>query len=203
MRVGDQDPLALGQDRVVSGVPRDPEALGHARHGQVLTHDRLQRPPQPAEGELRPPLRGPGGVLAPHVPTAGAPVAAHGDLQRRGTPAQRLMGQPPHHAVTRGALASAAATPVVRFDHPARQDRAIRFEALPGDLEPKLVQTAEGGQVRTSEGSFSHVEVFPMGSVRTPSPEGIDPHPRSTHAPSRRDTFARGCAARVVSWRHT
>jgi hypothetical protein len=43
----DQDPLALGQDRVVGGVPRDPESLGDASDRQVLAHDPFQRPPQP------------------------------------------------------------------------------------------------------------------------------------------------------------
>ena len=36
VRVVDQDPLALGQDRVVGGVPRDPEPLGDPGDGQVL-----------------------------------------------------------------------------------------------------------------------------------------------------------------------
>ncbi len=40
VRVVDQDALALGQDRVVRGVPRDPEPLSHSGHRQVLTHDR-------------------------------------------------------------------------------------------------------------------------------------------------------------------
>ena len=56
----DQDPLALGQDRVVGGVPRDPEALGDPGDGQVLAHERLQRPPQPAPRQLRPRLAPPG-----------------------------------------------------------------------------------------------------------------------------------------------
>jgi hypothetical protein len=47
-RVVGQDPLALGEDGVVGGVPRDPEAFGDPGDGQVLDHDRFQRPPQPA-----------------------------------------------------------------------------------------------------------------------------------------------------------
>jgi len=44
----------------------------------------------------------------------------------------------------------------------------IGLEALPDGLQAELLQTAEGGQVRTGEGSVRHVEVFPMDSVRTP-----------------------------------
>jgi hypothetical protein len=40
MLVVDQDLLALGQDRVVGGVPRNREASGDPGHGQVMDHDR-------------------------------------------------------------------------------------------------------------------------------------------------------------------
>jgi hypothetical protein len=77
--VVDQDAFAFGQDRVVGGVPRDPEAFGDPGHGQVLHNDALQCPPQPATRELGSWLCCPGGVLAAHVPAAGAPVAADRD----------------------------------------------------------------------------------------------------------------------------
>ena len=88
-------PACPGQDRVVGGVPGDPEPLGDPRDGQVLDHDAFQRPPQPAPGELRPRLGRPGRVLAPHVPAPGAPVAPDRHLERGRAPAQRLVGQPP------------------------------------------------------------------------------------------------------------
>jgi len=47
-RVVDQDPPALGEDGVVGGVPRDPESLGNAGDGEVLTHDPRERPRQAA-----------------------------------------------------------------------------------------------------------------------------------------------------------
>ena len=56
VRVVDQDALALGQDGVVGGVPRDPEPFGDPGDGQVLDHDAFQRPPQPAARQLRPRL---------------------------------------------------------------------------------------------------------------------------------------------------
>src|SRR4051812_38737395 len=43
-----------------------------------------------------------------------------------------------------------------------------RLEALTDDLQAEVVKPAERGQVRASEGSVRHVEVFRMGSVRTP-----------------------------------
>src|SRR5260221_12919923 len=49
----DQGPLALGKDGVVGGVPRDAETLSNPGHGEVLDHDRLQRPPKPATRQLR------------------------------------------------------------------------------------------------------------------------------------------------------
>ena len=41
-----QYPLAFGQDRVVGSVPCDRQPLGDSGDGQVLTHERLQRPLQ-------------------------------------------------------------------------------------------------------------------------------------------------------------
>ena len=38
---------------------------------------------------------------------------------------------------------------------------------LADDLEAELIEAGERGQVRASEGSVGHVEVFRMGSVRT------------------------------------
>ena len=52
------------------------------------THDPFQRPPQPAARQLRPRLGRAAGVLAPHVPAAGAAVAADRDQQRRRPPAR-------------------------------------------------------------------------------------------------------------------
>ena len=77
------------------------------------------------------------------------------------------MRQPPDHAVARSALASAAPAPLVRVDDTTRQHRTIGLKALPDDLESELFKAAERGQVRASEGSVRHVEVFQMGSVRT------------------------------------
>jgi hypothetical protein len=44
-------------------------------------------------------------------------------------------------------FASAAAAPLVRFGNTAGQHSVIRFEALAGDDEPELIESAEGGQI--------------------------------------------------------
>ena len=93
---------------------------------------------------------------------AGAPVTADRDHQRRGTPTEWLVGEPPGHGVARGALASAATTPLVRFEDPARQDRTVRLELLADNFEPELIESAEGGQISAGEAradaSVGHVE---------------------------------------------
>jgi hypothetical protein len=105
------------------------------------------------------------------VPATGAPVATNGDQQGRRSPAQRLVGQLSGHGVARYAFAAAASTPLVGLEDLARQDRATGFEALAGDDEAELVESAEGGQIGASErictladGSVGHVEVSQMGS---------------------------------------
>ena len=180
-RVVDQDPVPLGQDRGVGGVPGDRQGFSDPRDGQVRHHQGLQRPGQRPPGQLRPRLGRGAGVLAPHMPTPGAPVAAHRDLQDRGTPPERLVGQAPGDRVPGCARAPASSAPPVRRDHPAGQDRAIRLEPLPDDFKAELVQASERGQVRASEGSVRHVEVFQMGGVRT----SIIGRPRPLPAPRR------------------
>jgi len=165
--VVDQHTLALGQDRVVGGVPRDAEAFSDACDGQVLAHDAFQRPPQPTSRQLRPRLRRAAGVLAPHMPAPGAAVATDRDHERRRPPAQRLVRQLAGHRVTPHALATAAAVPLIGLDDPARQHGPIRFESLAGDFKAELIEAGERVQVRAGEGNVVHVEVFRMGSVRT------------------------------------
>ena len=197
-RVIDQDPAPFGQDRGVGGVPRDPEPLGDAGDRQVLAHDALQRPAQAPAGDLRPRLRSLRGVLAPHVPAPGAPVPANPDEQRRGTPAQRLVRQAPGNSVTRSTLAPAPPAPPVGLDDPALQHRPTGLEVLADDLQAKPVQTSERSQVRTSEGSVRHVEVFRMGGVGTsiigrPRPLPGPRHAASRCSPSRQSLYTLNC----------
>jgi hypothetical protein len=70
----------------------------------------------------------------------------------------------------------------VRLDDPARQHRTIRLDPLPDHLQTKLVETAEHREIRASEGSVAHVEVFRLGSVRTPILGRPRPSPRQRRA---------------------
>jgi hypothetical protein len=178
--VVDQDPLAFGQDRVVGGVPGDPETFGDPGDREVLAHDRFQRPPQPTARELRSWCRGPGGVLAEHVAAAGAAVAAHGHHERRRPPAQRLVGQLPGHRVARYAFATTATAPLVRLDDPARQHGTVGLDSLAGDGQAELIEPAEPGQVRAGEGSARQLEVCQSGRPRLLSREsGAETQPEA------------------------
>ena len=78
----------------------------------------------------------------------------------------------------------APATPPVLRGDPARQHSSIRLEALADYDEAELVNAGECGQVRVNEGSVEHVEVFPMGGVRTPiigRPRPLPRHRRADH----------------------
>jgi hypothetical protein len=126
---------------------------------------------RPRRDSLGPRLRRLGGVLAPQMCAAGAPVLAEGDHQRGRAPTERFVRQPANHCVAGCPFASAAAAPLVGLDDAAGQHCPVGFESLAGDLESELVESAKGGQVRAGEslttGSVGHVEVFRMGIVRT------------------------------------
>ena len=125
-------------------------------------------PPQRTTRQARPRLGRLAGVLPPHMPAAGAPVAAHRHQQRRRPPPERLVRQPPEHGVARRTLAAAAAAPLIRLEDAARQHRPIRLETLPEHDQTELVEAAERRQIWTGEGSVRHVEVFRLGGVGTP-----------------------------------
>ncbi|MBW3086328.1 hypothetical protein KEM60_02541 [Austwickia sp. TVS 96-490-7B] len=100
--------------------------------------------------------------MAPHVPAAGAAVAAQPHPQGRRAPPQRRVGQLPHRSVPYPSFAAAASAPAVLGDDAAGQHRLVRFHALPHGLQSKVVQAGEGGQIGVGEGSVAHVEVFQM-----------------------------------------
>ena len=107
-------------------------------------------------------------VLAPHVSTRLAPVAAHAHMQNRGTPPAGLMRQAPDHRVTRNALAPATSTPPVLTSNTARQHCMVCLNALTRHLQPQAIQARERAQIRAIKDSIGHVEVFQMDGVRTP-----------------------------------
>ncbi len=166
-RIVDQHPLALGDDRLVGGMPGHSQPGSDAADGEVVHDHTGQRPAHPATGDLRPRRRGLRRVLPPR-PTAGnTPVPADPDHQGRGPVPERLVRQPADHRVSGHALGPALPAPRVRLQDPALDHRTIRLNPLSDGLEAELVETAERGQVRANEGSVIHVEVLRMGSVRT------------------------------------
>ena len=181
--IGDEYPLTFGEHRVVGGVPRHRQSFGDSGHAQVLADKGFQRPPQTTARQRSPRLGcGTGTCLAPRMTAAGASVAAHSDQQRGGPPPERLMGQPSGHGVARAAFLAAPPTPSILVDDPTRQECPVRLNALPGHLQPELIEAAERGQIRASEGSVRHVEVFQLGSVRTPIIGRPRPLPRQRRA---------------------
>lgn len=118
--------------------------------------------------------------------TPGAPVAAHGDQQRGGPPPEWLMSQRPGHGVADDPLFAAAPAPTIVLGHPARQHGSVGPQALSDHLKAERVETAESGHISAGEarttGSVGHVEVFRMGSVRTPIIGRPRPLPRQRRA---------------------
>src|ERR1022692_888159 len=142
--------LPSARDGVAGGVP-GAATLSDPGHGEVLDHDRLQRPPKPATRPLRSRPGREGGALAPHVRTLGTPVTTDRDRQRGGAPAERFVGELPDHGVAHEALAAAAATPLAGSGDPAREHGTAGSEALAGHLKSELVETAERGQIGARE----------------------------------------------------
>ena len=129
-------------------------------------------------------------VLAPHVSTLWAPVAAHAHVQNRGTPPVRLVRQAPDYRVTRLALAPAAATPPILTNDAACQHCVVWLNALAGHFQAQVIQARERAQVGAIKGSIGHVEVFQMDGVgisiiERPRPLHGHDTPNPTPAPSR------------------
>src|SRR5699024_1614934 len=96
----------------------------------------------------------------------------------------------------RGALAPAPSAPAVIGHDAAGQHRPIGLQPLAHDLQAEVIEASERGQVRGSEGSVRHVEVFPVGSVRTP----IIGRPRPLSHERRADAHARLYTATPTPW---
>ena len=80
-RIVDKDPLSLGKDRVIGGVPGYGELGRDNGDGGVIDNECFQSPSEPGSGDLR---SGRGclvGVMAPHAPAEFAFVASESDAQ--------------------------------------------------------------------------------------------------------------------------
>ena len=153
---------------VLAALPGHAQGLGDARHRHMMNDHARQRPAHRCSRELGTRIGRLAHVLAPHVSTLWAPVAAHAHVQDRGTPPAGLVRQAPDHRVTRLALAPAAPTPPVLTSNTARQHCMVCLNALTRHLQPQAIQARERAQIRAIKGSAGHVEVFQMDGVGTP-----------------------------------
>ena len=150
---------------VLAALPGHAQGLGDARHRQMVDDQPSERPAHRRPRELGARIGRLAHVLAPHVSTLWAPVAAHAHVQDRGTPPAGLVRQAPDHRVTRLALAPAAPTPPVLTSNTARQHCMVCLNALTRHLQPQAIQARERAQIRAIKDSIGHVEVFQMDGV--------------------------------------
>ena len=132
---------------VLAALPGHSQSLGDARHRHMTNNHARQRPAHRCTRELRARIGRLTRVLAPHVSTLLAPVAAHAHMQDRGAPPAGLMRQAPDHRVTTNALTPAAATPPILTNNTARQHCMVWLNALTRHLHPQAIQTRERAQV--------------------------------------------------------
>ena len=150
---------------MLAALPGHAEGLGDARHRHMMNDHARQRPAHRCSRELGTRIGRLAHVLAPHVSTRLAPVAAHAHMHDRGTPPAGLMRQAPDHRATTNALAPAAPTPPVLTSNTARQHCMVCLNALTRHLQPQAIQARERAQIRAIKGSTGHVEVFQMDGV--------------------------------------
>ena len=134
----------------------------------MVDHQARQCPAHRRTRELRARVGRLTHILAPHVSTLWAPVAAHAHMQDRGAPPAGYVRGAPDHRVTSHALVSAASAPPVLTRNTARQHCMVCLNALTRHLQPQAIQARERGQVRVIKDSIGHVEVFQMDGVGTP-----------------------------------
>ena len=126
---------------------------GDARHRHMMNDHARQRPAHRHARELRARVGRLAHVLAPHVSTLWAPVAANAHMHDRGAPPAGLMRQAPDHRVTRLALAPAAPTPPILTSNTARQHCMVWPHALTRHLQPQAIQARERAQIRAIKDS--------------------------------------------------
>ena len=134
----------------------------------MVDHNARQRPAYRRTRELGARIGRLTHLLAPHVSTLWAPVAAHAHMHNRGAPPAGYMSQVPDHRAVRNAPAPAASTPPVLTSNTARQQCMIRPNALTPHLHPQAIQARERAQIRAIKDSIRHVKVFQMDGVGTP-----------------------------------
>ena len=134
----------------------------------MVDHQARQCPAHRRPRELRARVGRLTHILAPHVSTLWAPVAAHAHMHDCGAPPAGYVRGAPGQRVTTNALAPAASAPPVLTRNTARQHCMVCLNALTRHLQPQAIQARERGQVRVIKDSIGHVEVFQMDGVGTP-----------------------------------
>ena len=150
---------------MLAALPGHAESLGDARHRQVVDNQARLRPVHRCVRELGAWLGCLAHVVAPHVSTFWAPVAAHAHMHNRGAPPAGLMRQASDHRATTNALAPAASTPPALTSNTARQHCMVCLNALARHLQPQAIQARERAQIRAFKDSIGHVEVFQMDGL--------------------------------------
>ena len=187
---------------MLAALPGHTQGLGDALHRQMVDHA-SQRPAHRRTRELRARIGRLTHILAPHVSTLQAPVAAHAHMQNRGTPPVRLVRGAPDHRVTRLALAPAASTPPILTSNPARQHCMVWPNALARHLQPQVIQARERAQIRAIKDSIGHVEVFQMDGVGTPIIERPRPLPGHDTPNPAHNTYTLKCEEPVYPFKFT
>ena len=163
---------------VLAALPGHAQGLDNARHCQMMNDHARQRPAHHHARELGARIGRLTHVLAPHVSTLWAPVAANAHMRDRGTPPAGLMRQAPDHRVTRLTLAPAAPAPPILTSNTARQHCMVWPHALTRHLQPQAIQASERAQIRAIKDSNWACRGLSDGRCR-------NPHHRKTSTPTR------------------
>ena len=117
---------------VLAALPGHAQGLGDARHRHMMNDHARQSPAHRRTRELGARIGRLAHILAPHVSTRLAAVAAHAHVHNRGAPPAGLVRQAPDHRVTSHALAPAASALPVLTSNTACQ----HFHGLPQHADP-------------------------------------------------------------------
>ena len=174
----DRQAHPFGQDSSVGDIPGHAQGLGDARHRHMMNDHARQCPASCRTRELDTRIDCLTHVMAPHVSTRLAAVAAHAHMQDRGTPPAGLMHQAPDHRVTRNTLAPAASTPPALTSNTARQHCLVCLNAPTRHFQPQAIQARERAQIRAIKDSTWACRGLSDEQCR-------NPHHRKTSTPTR------------------
>lgn len=114
-------------------------------------------------------------ILTPHAPTTTTAVATQLDHQRGWLPPKDLGASRRVHSVTCCPLPPHRRHQPSGLDQLTLQHYTLGLDELAGDLQIKVAQANEGGQIKIPKGSIGHVGVFQIDPliipiIKTPRP---------------------------------